>query len=484
MWFLVYGACLGQPGKGRQPAAAGGFYPSDPAELSKMIDGLLARAAAPELEGSVMGLVSPHAGYIYSGAVAAHAYCLLKGRNVERVVVISPSHVEAFSGVSVYDGEQYLTPLGPVSVDTEFALKLAGMKSSIRRSSRGHETRSALGRGEHALEVQLPFLQRALGRFKLVPIVMGEQSYDTCRALGVSLAQLVQGPDTVIVASSDLSHFHPYDEAVKLDRKVVNAIEDWDYLSLSRNFESRVWEACGGGPIVALMMAMERLGAKQAKVLKYANSGDVVMGDRKSVVGYVAVAFAKSAHANPAAEYRLGEPERKQLLAIARSSVETAVREGGMYACNDGGLEALSRDRGAFVTLKKQGRLRGCIGYAAPIKPLCETVRDVAAHAALHDTRFEQVSPAEVKELSYEISVLSPLRRIADVNEVSVGKHGLLIKQGDREGLLLPQVAGEQGWDRLAFLEQTCFKAGLPRNAWKDETSDVFVFSAVVFGEE
>ena len=146
--------------------------------------------------------------------------------------------------------------------------------------------------GEHALEVQLPFLQRALGDFKLVPIVIGDQSYEACRALGVALAKLIQTPGTLLVASSDLSHFHPYDKAVQLDRKTLKAIEEWDYLSMARNFERQVWEACGGGPIVAAMIAAERLGATESRILKYANSGDAT-GDKKSVVKYGAAALFK-----------------------------------------------------------------------------------------------------------------------------------------------------------------------------------------------
>ncbi len=228
-----------------------------------MVDEFLARAAPPAIKEPVLALVSPHAGYVYSGGVAAHSYALLKGRKFDRVVVISPSHVEAFNFSSVYDGDAYATPLGTIPVDKAFAAKLASLNPSIKLSSRGHAASG--GQAEHALEVQLPFLQRVLGPFKLVPIVMGQQDYDTCRALGVSLAKLIQGPDTLLVASSDLSHFHPYDIAVKLDRKTLQAIEEWDYLSMSRNFELRVWEACGGGPIVAAMIAAERLGANRAR---------------------------------------------------------------------------------------------------------------------------------------------------------------------------------------------------------------------------
>jgi AmmeMemoRadiSam system protein B len=259
--------------KVRQPAVAGAFYPADAGELQRTVDDLLARAGPSPVHDPVFALIAPHAGYPYSGAIAARAYALLKGRKPDRVVVIAPSHVEAFPFTSIYDGDAYATPLGTIPVDRAFAAKLAAAESSMKLSPRGHAP--VRDRGEHAIEVQLPFLQRTLGEFKLVPIVMGDQSYAACRALGVALAKLARGSDTLIVASSDLSHFHSYDDALKLDRKTLAAIQEWDYLSMSRNFETRVWEACGGGPIVAAMIATERLGASKAALLGYANTGDV-----------------------------------------------------------------------------------------------------------------------------------------------------------------------------------------------------------------
>lgn len=484
--LALLSVCTAQKPKTRQPAVAGAFYPADARELARTVDDLLAKAAPPALPTAPVALVVPHAGYMYSGGVAAHAYALLKGRKYERVVVISPSHVDAFGFAAIYDGDAYVTPLGAVPVDKAFAARLARSGPGLQLSSRGHETRGE--RGEHALEVQLPFLQRVLGEFRLVPIVMGDQRYEACRALGVALAKAIEGSDTLIVASSDLSHFHRYEDAVRLDRRVLKAIEEWDYYTMARNFEMNAWEACGGGPIVAAMIAAERLGARQAKLLRYANSGDVT-GDRSQVVGYAAVAFfrpAKTASDGDGAAlatFSLGREEQRELLWLARKSVETVVREKRLYEGPAPRWPALLEDRGAFVTLKKHGQLRGCIGYVFPIKPLYLTVRDVAAMAAVRDERFPPVTTRELDELEYEISVLSPLRRVLSVEEIAVGRHGLVVKRGDHEGLLLPQVATEQHWDRKTFLEQTCLKAGLPPGAWRDPETDIFRFSAFVFGE-
>ena len=333
------------------------------------------------------------------------------------------------------------------------------------------------------MEVQLPFLQRVLGQFQLVPIIVGDQSYEACRALGVALAQLVAGTNTLIVASSDLSHYHTYDEAERIDHKTLKAIGEYDYFDLSRNLEERVWEACGGGPIVAAMIAAERLGARQAKVLHYANSGDT-SGDHSRVVGYGAIALVKTANAkSDEAPFSLTHAEKDALVKIARNSVETAVREGKHYQCSTGGHEALAQERGAFVTITKHGQLRGCIGYVAPLKPLYIAVRDVAAMAALQDSRFHPVTARELGDLEYEISVLSPLRRVMDIQEIHVGRHGLLIHTSRNEGILLPQVAAEERWDRAKFLEQVCYKAGLSGRAWQNAGADLFRFTALVFGE-
>jgi AmmeMemoRadiSam system protein B/AmmeMemoRadiSam system protein A len=473
------------PQKVRPAGVAGSFYPADPNELSSMIDDMLAHASPPPINYPILAVVAPHAGYPYSGPVAAYTYAALKGRKFSRVVVIAPSHYVAFDFTSVYEGDAYATPLGTVPVDKTFAHQLAKMSSTIRLSGEGHDATSA--GAEHALEVQLPWLQRVLGNFELVPIVMGDQSYESSRALGVALAKLIQADNksgsTLIVASSDLSHYHPYDDAVKIDHKTLHALVAWDYFSMSQNFQTRVWEACGGAPIVAAMIAAERMGANQAQVLKYANSGDTA-GDRSRVVGYSADVFVKAPHgAAEQAPFSLTAEEKSELLALARKSAEYAVQTHKAYEPPAIASETLNREYGAFVTLTEDGMLRGCIGYTSAIKPLYITVRDTAAYAALRDPRFRPVSVAELSQLQYEISVLSPLRRVTDIQQIKVGEHGLLMKNGEYEGLLLPQVPVEQKWDRQKFLEETCIKAGMRSACWKDEDTDIFMFTAVVFGE-
>ena len=466
----------------RPSAVAGAFYPADPKELTQMIDDLLAEATPPPVDGEILAAVAPHAGYPYSGPVAAWTYAALKGHKYSRVVVIAPSHYVAFDFTSVYDGDAYTTPLGQVPVDKEFARRLAKMSSTIQLSDKGHQaTQDA---PEHSVEVELPWLQTVLGNFELVPIVMGNQSYESSRALGVALARMLRNDhDTLVLASSDLSHYHTYDNAETIDHKTLHALEAWDYLSMSRNFETRVWEACGGAPIVAAMIYAERLGANKAEVLKYANSGDVT-SDHSRVVGYSADLFVKSAHtADAVPPFSLTDAEKAELLAVARKSVEYMIQRNESYAPSPSPSETLDREYGAFVTLTEGGALRGCIGYTAPMKPLYMTVRDTAALAAVRDPRFPPVTASELPKLAYEISVLSPLRRVTDIEQIKVGRDGLLMKNGDSEGLLLPQVPVEQKWDGQTFLEQTCVKAGMDRSCWKNENTDIFSFTAVVFNE-
>jgi AmmeMemoRadiSam system protein B/AmmeMemoRadiSam system protein A len=472
--------------KVRQAAVAGSFYPADPKALSAMIDELLAQASELPIHDPILAAVAPHAGYPYSGPVAAYTYAALKGHKYTRVVVIAPSHFVSFDFTSIYDGGAYATPLGSVPVDKAFAHQLAKMNPTMRLSGQGHDPTAA--GGEHAIEVELPWLQTVLGNFELVPIVMGDQSYESSRALGVALEKLIKEDgkpgDTLVLASSDLSHYHTYQDAVTMDWKTLHALQSWDYFSMSRNFQTRTWEACGGAPIVAAMIYAERMGANQAQVLKYANSGDIT-GDHARVVGYSADVFVKA----PAAKamqtpFSLSNEEKSELLSLARKSVEYVIQYNKAYEPPASRSAALTQERGAFVTLRENGALRGCVGYTSASKPLYLTVRDTATLAALRDSRFPPVSAAELPRLEYEISVLSPLRRVTDVEQIRIGEHGLLMKNGANEGLLLPQVPVEEKWDRQTFLEQSCAKARMRSDCWKDEDTDIFSFTAIVFGED
>ncbi len=475
----------------RTPAVAGQFYTADPATLRKEILGYLDAARPPALGGRVIAIVSPHAGYQYSGQVAAYGYKLVAGRTYDAVVVISPSHTEYFSSASIFPGAAYRTPLGDIPVDIELAKLIASKSDLVRFDAKGHETRAGR-RSEHALEVQLPFLQVALGEFKLVPIVMGDQSAPVVEALGSALGEALRNRNVLIVASTDLSHFHDDAEARELDGEFQKRLALFDPAELLKALSSNSGEACGGGPVVAAMIAARSLGATRCAVLTYANSGDVT-GDRSSVVGYLSAAMvdekqgskatkaSKASGTAPPSE--LTRDDKVFLLKLARSVIEAECR-GAKLAIASPPSPIMKEPRGAFVTLKKAGRLRGCIGYIEALKPLAATIEEMAKAAAFADYRFTPVRTEEIEDIEIEISILSPLFIVHDPSTVVVGTYGLIVSRGSNRGLLLPQVPIEWGWDRETFLAQTCVKAGLQENAWKERGTKIEAFTANVFSEK
>jgi len=465
----------------REPAVSGTFYPDRPEILTRDIKKYLELAKKEKIDGEVVGLVSPHAGYMYSGQVAAHAYKLIEGKSFDSVVVVAPSHRVDFKGASLYDRGAYRTPLGLVSVDVELSKVMMERWEGIRFLPEAHDQ-------EHSLEVQIPFLQVILKSFKLIPIVMEPYwSWETCKFLASAIAESVRGKNVLLVASTDLSHFHPYDKAVQLDKIVLQHLERFDIEGLNRDLKGGRCEACGGGPVITVMLASKALGANRSKVLKYLNSGDVT-GDRSRVVGYAAAVFYRAAGGEEemkgekkvGVDLGLSEEEKRILHQIAKTVIENRTKGKPVPEFKiDSPL--LKENWGAFVSLHKRGQLRGCIGYIEGRGPLHKTIEEMAEAAAFRDPRFSPVTERELPELDIEISVLTPLQRISDVNEIEVGKHGIYIKKGWYSGLLLPQVATEYGWDRKTFLEHTCQKAGLPSNAWKDKETEIYIFSADIF---
>jgi len=273
----------------RRAAVAGTWYPGDAASITAEVDGHLARASVDPVPGRLVGLISPHAGLRYSGPVAAHAYALLRGRRDLTVVLVGPSHRAAFDGVSVWARGSFVTPMGEAPIDEDLA-------GALRRASEVVLDLPGPHREEHSLEMQLPFLQRLLPGLRLVPLLMGSQSRQEVDALAAALGSALAGRDDVLlVASSDLSHYHPAPVANELDARVVATVRGFDPEGLMDRLESFHGHACGGGPMVAVMKASRALGASQASVLRYADSGDVPDGDKSHVVGYLAAALMGAA---------------------------------------------------------------------------------------------------------------------------------------------------------------------------------------------
>ena len=452
----------------RKAAFAGQFYEADPVRLSELIEQLL--AAAPEPPASspeIRTLIVPHAGYAYSAAVAAAGYRRVRGRDVSVVVIIGPSHRLAFEGCSIWPDGGFETPLGIAPVDREFARKLT-QTSGFRFIPEAFDD-------EHSLEVQIPFIQKVLPRARIVPVVMGRPSESTIRTLAAALEKTARGQTVLVVASSDMSHFLTKEEAHRTDRETIALLLAFKTEILLRKVAGSANILCGGGPVLAGMDYARRAGPAEAELLKYADSSEAG-GPPDRVVGYMSMVLQRRAEEK---EFVLDPDEKKELLRIAREAVTAAVR-GTDASAVEASRPGLGEARGVFVTLTRDGRLRGCLGYIEPVLPLAQAVAQCAAAAAIRDPRFDPISPAELPDLEIEISVLSPPRRISDPGLVRVGRHGLILSRGENRGVLLPQVAVENHWSREEFLAQACLKAGLPKDAWK-KGADIFIFEALVF---
>jgi AmmeMemoRadiSam system protein B/AmmeMemoRadiSam system protein A len=478
-------ACLAcaQPKEGvvtRQPAVAGQFYPGDAKSLTAMIDSMLGAADVPTLPGRLVGIQVPHAGYPYSGPTAAVAFKLLQGRRGLTVVMLGTSHRARLDKAAVYARGSWRTPLGDVKIDEELARSILKEDGLFAELPEAHAQ-------EHSVEVQVPFLQRTLSDFRIVPIMFLQPDAEECERAGRAIARAVSGKDVLLLASSDLYHGYSYTEAKKSDSATVGYLLKFDPGGLVHGLETGQAFACGGHPIAVLMTSAEVLGADASLLLAQTNSNDVMNERGGYVVGYSAVAFVQSrrdeADAGGEESDELAEGEQKSLLRIARRTLDTYVRTGKVPPAEPA-TARLSEKRGAFVTLHERGDLRGCIGYVEAVKPLYLAVSEMAVAAATEDPRFARVEAGELGAIDIEITVLSPLRPLASPDSVVVGKHGLVIRKGFSSGLLLPQVPTEQGWNREQFLQHTCLKAGLPPNAYKDKDARLYCFTGQVFGEK
>ncbi|MDQ7824780.1 MAG: AmmeMemoRadiSam system protein B [Candidatus Eremiobacteraeota bacterium] len=467
----------------KKPNVAGQFYRDDREALTKELKGYLEKAgAAPPGTEEVCGIVSPHAGTIYSGPVAAYGYRLVKGLPSRTVIIIAPTHHFDFEGFAVYDRGAFRTPLGDVPVDRAMAQRLMEKCSLVKKQYEPFER-------EHSLELQIPFLQVALEDFKIVPLIAGRNDLEGCRKLAQAMASLFGPSETrpvLLVASSDLSHYHPYKEAQSIDGKTIKAIEKMDAPALLGEGAGNC-ELCGAVPVATVILAMKELGCRPV-LLKYANSGDTA-GDKSRVVGYASVAFSRKPETGKVKgmkdEFLTGE-DKKELLVMARKTLEEYLKTGKKpeFFKDSPIPENLKMETGMFVTLHKHGALRGCIGHLTGGDALYKSVVELAISSATRDTRFPQVKYDELKDIHIEISVMSPLRRAESADEIVMGKHGVIVRKGFHSGVFLPQVATETGWTKEEFMSQLCWqKAGLSPDAWKEKDTELLIFTADVFGE-
>ena len=488
---------------GQEPAAtqkvivsrlAGTWYAPDAAALKSEITTYLAEAPATAVAG-ICAMIVPHAGYRYSGRVAACGYKLLQGLSYQRVVVLGPSHSVYLPGVaSLPDAAAYQTPLGRIEVDQAFIAKLL-------KSSRFTQSPQASD-GEHSVEIQLPFLQTVLPGVPVVPIVIGQLDEAAAREIAGALAPLLDGR-TLVVASSDFTHYGPNYQFVpfasdvpenlsKLDMGAYAFIEKLDATGFAGYCLRTGATICGRDGIRVLLHLLPS-GAK-ATLLKYDTSGRIV-GDYQNSVSYLTAAFSAKwppAAAKPAAPESEKKPQPalsaddcSTLLRLARATLnyyfehKETPQPGQLGIVVTPGMQNIM---GAFVTLQEKGKLRGCIGEILPRRPVYQAVIDHAIDAAVHDRRFSPVKAQEVANLAIEISALTPPRPVDSYRDIVLGKHGIVLTKGGAGAVFLPQVAPEQHWTLEDTLNNLSTKAGLPESAWKEGAS-FQVFEAEVFHE-
>ncbi len=464
----------------RPASQANRFYTGNPEELSQEVDSFLALHSSRTTYQNVAALIVPHAGYYFSGNVAASAYMTLNPKkSYKRIFLLGPSHHEWLNGASVNSKvDYYATPLGNVKVDRETAQQLIDTDSVFSYKGAAHAQ-------EHCLEVQLPFLQRRLNEVPpIVPIIISTNDYSKLKRMAEVLKPYFTD-DNLFIISSDFSHYPSYEDAYEVDTKTGKAIETGDVEQLIATIENNAdsgkrnlaTSACGEFPIITLMLMLNH--NYEIKHLMYQNSGDIDNHDHSRVVGYHAFAFLRKQISET--EFTLTDADKKQLKEIALQSIKDSLDSKPIARPTlHSQLSILNSKCGAFVSLHKYGRLRGCIGHFGEDYPLHEIVAEMARAAAFEDPRFTPVTREELDDIDIEISVLTPMRRIQSIDEFELHRHGIYIRKGFRSGTFLPQVADEVNWTKEEFIGHCSQdKAGLGWDGWRD--AELNVYEAIVF---
>lgn len=459
----------------RPMAVAGQFYPADKDELLHDVAGYFKHTAPEETSEDVQAVIVPHAGYVFSGEVAAAAFArIAPDKHYDHIFLLGPSHHVALDGASVCNAfDYYATPLGDVKVDRDLCTKLIDDHDCFSYRDSAHAR-------EHCLEVQLPLLQYRLKDVPpIIPIIIGTERLQTLRGIAAALKPYFNAHNLFVI-SSDFSHYPSYSDALNVDKrtgdavttgrldKFVNAIAANDSLGISNLATS----ACGQCAIAVLLMMAEGDNSLHINHLMYRNSGDSPYGGKREVVGYHAFTMTRDTG------FRLSEKEKHELLGIARESIMARI-EGKSYEPQPSADSILNTKCGAFVTLTANGHLRGCIGRFDASSPLYDVVTDMAQAAAFEDPRFYPVTADEMKDIDIEISVLTPLKRIHSIDEFHYGKQGIYMRKGGRSGTFLPQVASEVNWTKEEFLGHCAQdKAGIGWDGWRD--AELYTYEAII----
>jgi MEMO1 family protein len=474
----------------REPVAAGRFYPANKETLTRDLSILFATSEKPSEKMKVRALISPHAGYVFSGKTAASAYSAIpKSTIYKNIFLIGSSHVMAFDGASVFNTGDFITPLGKTKVNTEIANKLKSSSNLFNFPVTAHEQ-------EHSLEVQIPFIQYYFTQIpEIVPIIIGTGNKKTIKGIAEVLKPYFND-ENLFVISSDFSHYPPYKEAYEVDKLTAEAIiskkPDNFLATLSRNSGKNIPDLqtsmCGWTSGLTLLYLAEDNPDLQFRKIFYCNSGDSNYGSKDGVVGYNAIVLidkknGDQASKNDNSEVKFTRDEERKLFSIARNSISKMLDQGKRVVIDPATIPpGLKKNMGAFVTLKIGGNLRGCIGRFTSNEPLYEVVNQMAVASAFEDGRFSPLSKEEFGKTEIEISVLGPLKKINNISEIVLGKHGIYIKKDYRSGTMLPQVATENKWTLEEFLGYTSRdKAGLGWTGWKD--AEIYIYEAVVLEE-
>jgi len=473
----------------REPAVAGQFYPGTRAELTQFVDDYLKKAPARNPNQIPIALIAPHAGYVFSGQVAAYSYKQLDGLPIDTVIILGIAHSYPLKGAAIYPKGVYRTPLGDALIDEDAAQKLMKKSGDFQANESAHE-------GEHSIETHVPFIQRVLPNAKIVPILMGNPDFATAKRIGEAIADLIleeekNGKRIVIVASTDMAHYPNAKDANESDDAILKTIETNNPEALvsetnrlmSKGIHELHCTLCGEGPTLAVMSAAKKLGANQGTILKHATSADSPFGEPLKTVGYCAVAFFKSSSESPK---MFSKEQEKKLLRIARSAMTRFVTNKDKSSLAAQEKDPVFQNPAAvFVTLMKNGELRGCIGGIEPKEALAVAVEKSAISAATEDPRFNPVTSNELSQISIEISVLSSTRPVKSADEIIPNKHGVIIERGGYRGLFLPQVWEHVKGDKEKFMNLLASeKAGLPQDAWKDPKTKLSIFEVFSFDEK
>lgn len=469
----------------RPAYVAGSFYPADNTELKKMLKGFIEQSDSKIISEPILGLIVPHAGYVYSGWVAGKAYSQLKGKKYDAIIIIAPSHHANFSGSSVFNGDAYVTPLGNAIIDKELAKEISSYFPDVILSDEGHNKSDSLA--EHSIEVQIPFLQQVQPFVPIVPICMGSQDFQSVNRLAKSIVSAVNkfGKNVLLVASSDLSHFHKLKEANYLDSQIVKDFENYNYFKLSYELFSRKVEACGAAPIIAVMMASEMLGGNLPITMQYSTSADspYEKSSPDRVVGYFSGLIVRSNSEQLADLPDISPQTKHNILELAKNAVISEISGKEIENHSKDNLLDNIYNFPVFVTLQKRGNLRACMGHIFTGSSLSEEIDNSARTASKNDYRFGPIKKDELNSLEYEVTILSRFKRIKNNNDIKIGTDGLFLRLGNSNGLLLPQVASDRNWNRTSFLENLCLKAGLDTNAYKNPDAEIYKFSAIIIHE-